>query len=274
MYQTDDDCLQEIFNSRYGKVKSCPRCHTTTKFYKVKNRQCFECEWCGHQLYPLADTIFHKTRTPLKLWFFAIFLFSKSKNGVSSKELQRQLCTTYKTAWRMAKQIRILFEIYPGLLGNTVEVDETYVGGKTIKYGGKRKEPKIPVVGMIERGGNVIAEVTKSNNAKTLIALIRENIKAGTRIITDGWAAYTFIPWKYTHESVNHHKYEWVRGDVYTNTIENFFSTLKRTLRGTYIHVSKKHLQSYVNEVAWRYNHRNSSSFFQDMMVEAVRPSL
>ena len=124
-YTTDDICLQEIFNNRYGDLKVCPSCSKETKFHKVANRKCYACQYCGYQLHPLADTIFHKSDTPLKLWFYAIYLFANSKNGVSAKELERQLRVTYKTAWRMAKQIRLLFSQSQDILKDTVEVDET-----------------------------------------------------------------------------------------------------------------------------------------------------
>ena len=107
-YPNDDACLHEVFLNRYGKLKVCPKCTKTTHFYKVTDRKCYACQSCGHQLHPLANTIFHKSETTLKTWFFAIFLFSNSKNGVSAKELERQLGVTYKTAWRMARQIRSL----------------------------------------------------------------------------------------------------------------------------------------------------------------------
>lgn len=108
-YASDDVCLHEIFLNRYGKLNICPECKKDTKFHKVSGRKCYSCQLCGHQLHPLANTIFHKSATSLKNWFYAIFLFANSKNGVSGKELQRQLGVTYKTAWRMRKHIRSLF---------------------------------------------------------------------------------------------------------------------------------------------------------------------
>ena len=131
-FATDDDCLTEIWNNRYADLHYCADCGSTeTNFYKVSGRKCYACKDCGSQIHPLADTIFHKSSTPLKVWFYAIFLFSKSKNGVSGKELERQLGVTYKTAWRMAKQIRTLFDVENDKLDGEVEMDETYVGGKT-----------------------------------------------------------------------------------------------------------------------------------------------
>ena len=104
MYSNDDVCLHEVFTKRYQDVTECPECKKPFKYHKVSGRKCYACAWCGHQVHPLEGTIFHKSSTPLKSWFFAIFLFSSSKNGVAAKELERQLGVTYKTAWRMAKQ--------------------------------------------------------------------------------------------------------------------------------------------------------------------------
>ncbi len=109
-YPNDDACLKRVFNSRYYNLKECPNCHKNTKFHRIVERKCFSCQNCAYQINPLAGTIFHKSSTSLKSWFFAIFLFSNSKNGVSAKELERHLGVTYKTAWRMAKQIRTLMK--------------------------------------------------------------------------------------------------------------------------------------------------------------------
>src|SRR3990167_6001013 len=136
-YPHDDACLDDIFKKRYGALKECPSCKKKTKFFKVTGRKCYACQFCGHQLHPLADTIFHKSETSLKSWFYAIFLFANSKNGVSGKELERQLGVTYKTAWRMARQIRLLFGSTGTKLKNTVEADETYIGAR-MKRGSKR----------------------------------------------------------------------------------------------------------------------------------------
>lgn len=146
-YPDEDTCLQDIFQRRYGHFRLCPKCQRQFKYYKVKGRKCYACQYCAHQIHPLAGTIFHKSETLLKLWFFAIFLFAASKNGVSAKELERQLGVTYKTAWRMAQQIRTLFEDDdPGdTLAGIVEVDETCVGGKRRGKRGRGAEGKTPV---------------------------------------------------------------------------------------------------------------------------------
>ena len=147
-YPDDNACLSEIFENRYGHLKTCPSCKKETKFHKVSDRKCYACQYCGFQIHPLANTIFHKSETSLKSWFYAIFLFANSKNGVSGKELQRQLGVTYKTAWRIAKQIRLLFSSDIRKLSNTVEANETYIGGKGRGKRGRGAENKTAVFGL------------------------------------------------------------------------------------------------------------------------------
>jgi len=269
-FPDDDACLQEIWNNRYGVVGNCTACSSKeTNFYKVNNRKCWACKDCGAQIHPLADTIFHKSSTPLKVWFYAIFLFSKSKNGVSAKELERQLGVTYKTAWRMAKQIRTLFDIDDDKLDGIVEMDETYVGGKTTMD--KKNDNKTPVVGAVERNGRIVAKVTGDATSTTLKNLMRQHIEIGTTLYTDEWRGYSRSnKLGYFHDTVVHSKFEWTDGSVHTNTIEGFWSQLKRSIRGTYHFVSPKYLQSYVNEFSFRYNHRHQQEYLFDLMIAQV----
>jgi len=253
-------CLDEMFNRRFGALKVCPKCEKDTTFYRSKSRKVYACQFCGHQLSPLADTIFHKSSTPLKLWFHAIFLFSTSKNGVSAKELERQLGVTYKCAWRMAKQIRTLMEQGDDLLGGTVEVDETYVGGRRKGTAGRGAKGKTSIVGLVERGGNIKAFKTENVNSTTLTGLVYNHIEREAKVMTDEFGGYHYVKLHNSHETVAHGKKQYVRGNVHTNTIEGFWSQLKRSVRGTYVHVSKQHMQSYINEFAWRYNQRNATT--------------
>jgi transposase len=176
-----------------------------------------------------------------------MFLFANSKNGVSAKELQRQLGVTYKTAWRMAKQIRKLFEDNKDQLEGIVEVDETYIGRKSEgqKYKRTTTADKAVVMGMVERGGSIKASHIIAPDARILIPQIQTNIDNKARVVTDELTAYKALTrLGYNHEVVNH-GYTYVVGDVYTNTIEGFWSQLKRSLHGTYHVVSKKYLQQY-----------------------------
>lgn len=165
-YPDEDTCLDTIFQERYGDVTDCPSCGVIdTKFYKVSGRKCYACMHCGYQLHPLAETIFHKSATPLTKWFYAIYLFSVSKNGVAAKELERHLGVTYKTAHRMARLIRSLMSETNGKIGGNVEADETYIGGVSDSKG--RFKNKTPVLGVVERKGEVRALVVDGANAST-----------------------------------------------------------------------------------------------------------
>lgn len=252
--------MERMFAQRFGDLKFCPNCAAETSFYKIASRKCYSCKHCGHHIYPLAGTIFHKSATPLKLWFFAIFLFTASKNGVSAMELQRQLGVTYKTAWRMAKQIRQLFaDMGSDDFDGTIEADETYIGGhKKHAQGGV---DKAIVFGMVQRGGKVRAEHVKSAGARVLLPRLRDTVAVGTTVYSDQAAVYrTLTRMGYIHESVNHSANEWARGKTHTNTIEGFWSQMKRSIDGTYHAISPKYLQTYVNEFAWRYNQRKETT--------------
>lgn len=273
-YPTDEACLQEIYNNRYGNRKHCPSCLAETKFHRVTDRKCWACQWCGHQLHPLSGTIFHKSETSLKTWFFAIFLFANSKNGVSAKELQRQTGVTYKTAWRMANQIRKLFgQDKKPPLKNTVEIDETFMGGK--KEGVGSHWQKTPVIGAVERKAEVRADVIRARYASQVQPFIRENVDIKATIYTDDWPGYRYLSKKgFSHDVINHSQHRYAQGIVHTNTIEGFWSQLKRGIDGTYHHVSPYYLQSYVDEFCYRYNLRHqNASVFSSMISEVAKPS-
>jgi transposase-like protein len=254
-YPDDEACLEAVFQNRFGDLRWCPKCGAETKFYRVKKRQCYACMHCAHQLHPLADTIFRKSSTSLWNWFYAIYMFSVSKNGVSAKELERHLGVTYKTAWRMAKQIRLLMEQDGEMLTGNVEVDETYIGGK--RKMAQKYNNKSAVFGAVERDGFVKAKHVKSTGVRVLMPEIESGVAKGSAIFSDEWQAYKSLARRgYSHTTVNHSTLEYVRGTAHTNTIEGFWSQLKRSLDGTYHAVSPKYLQSYVNQFAFYYNHR------------------
>jgi transposase-like protein/predicted RNA-binding Zn-ribbon protein involved in translation (DUF1610 family) len=261
-YPTDDSCLQEIFLNRYGKLKICPLCSKHTHFHKVTNRKCYACQFCGFQLHPLADTIFHKSETPLKTWFYAIFLFSTSKNGVSAMEIHRQTGVTYKTAWRVAKQIRLLMTQDNEPLDGHVEIDETYIGGVHKGKRGRGAEGKTPIFGIVQRKGKVKAQVVKDIKIKTIMPIVESTVKKGTTISTDEGNNFNrFTEKGYDHHKVKHHKKQFVDGIYHSNTIDGFWSQLKRSINGTYHSVSPKYLQLYVDEFAFRYSLRGQVLF-------------
>jgi transposase len=256
-YPDDDACLEAVFQNRFGDLKICPKCGVSdTKFYRVKKRQCYACMHCGYQLHPLAGTIFRKTTTPLKDWFYAIYLFSVAKNGVSAKELERHLGVTYKTAWRMAKQIRLLMAQDVEQLNGMVEVDETYIGGRT-KGRQNRLDNKTAVMGAVEKLGSARAQATGWADATIARSFLNVHLSPEANLQTDDSRIYRSAKKYFKHEVVNHSEGVYVQKGVSTNTIEGVWSQMKRSIDGTYHVVSPKYLQSYVDEFIFRYNYRD-----------------
>lgn len=248
-FPDDRACLDYIFRQKYD----------ATGYYPIKGRKSYV-NAKGHQIHPLGGTIFEKSRTPLTLWFHAIFLFASSKNGVSAKELQRQLGVTYKCAWRMGYQIRTLMGQGTDMLTGTVEIDETFYGkGGTNQSKYKKKDA---ILGMVERQGNIRVRKIPNRRLENILPPIKENVVRGARVMTDEYQGYnrlSFSAYGYRHTNVKHGKGHYTWGETHTNTIEGFWGQFKKSVRGTYAFVSSQHLQSYLNEFAYRYNHRNSS---------------
>jgi len=271
-FPNDDSCLDYVFDKQYGKDYECPECHKTG-FYRVTDRKCYACAWCGYQIHPLANTIFHKSSTNLKTWFYAIFLMSSSKNGVAATEIQRQTGVTYKTAWRIQRQVRKLMKSGNDPLKGTVELDDTYIGGRRPGKRG-RGAGKTPVIGMVERKGKVKANVVDNLKKRTVKPIISKNIEKKSEVFSDEFLSYHDLAnYDFDHDVIKHKIKEYVRGRVHTNTIEGFWSQLKRSIHGTYHSVSPQHLQLYVDEFAWRYNHRKSEiPFFELLLNQMPKP--
>lgn len=261
-FPDDETCLEYLFKQVYGTMSACQKCGIVNpSYYRVRGRKCFECKDCGNQIHPLANTIFHKSSTSLRDWFYVIFLFSVAKNGVSAKELERHLGVTYKTAWRIAKHVRMLMLEGNNPLSGVVETDETYIGGR---QRGKdvTVQDKAVVFGMVERGGRVKAEHVRSAGVRVLLPILQSGIEPGTTIYSDQARVYrTIRRIGYYHDSVNHSIGEYGRGAIHINTIEGFWSQLKRSIDGTYHCVSRKYLQLYLNEFVYRYNYRQQPVF-------------
>lgn len=271
-FPSDEHCLNHLFDVRFGQGFKCPKCEREAKWYRLESERAYSCQWCGNHIHPTVGTPFEDTRTPLQLWFYAIYLFTTSRHGVSGKELQRQLGVTYKTAWRMGHQIRKHMDMVDGeapLSGN-IEIDETFVGGRRIGMGNKggNEAHKAVVIGMLERDGDVIANVIPDTKNKSIHPLIHKNIAKGSHINTDEFRAYVYLrKMGYSHETVLHSVREYVKGDCHTNGIESFWRHLKCSLKGTHIQVSKKHLQKYVKEFEYRFNSRqNPSAMFPELV--------
>ena len=260
-FPDDESCLVHLFEVSYGQGHECPKCEKSAKWYRIKAERAYSCQWCGHHLHPTVGTPFAKSRTSLQLWFFAIFLFIKSRNGVSAKELERQLGVTYKTAWRMGHEIRKHMAAVDGDnslggFGKIVEVDETYIGGKTTQK--KAFKNKAVVLGMLEKDGDVMTKVVPNRHSVTLVKEVRKNVLKDTEVHTDEARQYDYLQGHYKHKRVNHSAKQYVGKDGQTtNSIEGFFFHLKRTIKGTHIWVSPKHLSKYTGEAEFMYNRRN-----------------
>jgi transposase-like protein len=274
-FPDDDTCLQHVMDLRYGRVRECPKCAKATEFYRLTNRPAYSCKLCGHHIYPCAGTPFERTRTSLQSWFYAIYLFTTTRHGVPAKELQRQLGVTYKCAWRMGHEIRKYMGKVDGDdgLSGTVEVDETYVGGRVSNHMGHptSESNKTAVFGMLQRGGDVMTRVVPDNKKVTLLPLIDQNVEKGSTINSDEYRLYrTVRKMGYQHQTVAHGRGEYVRGNVHINTLEGFWSHFKNSVRGTHKTISRKHMQKYLVEFEFRFNLRGAlaSSMF-DRLIQA-----
>jgi transposase-like protein/predicted RNA-binding Zn-ribbon protein involved in translation (DUF1610 family) len=271
-FPDDDSCLNHLLSIRYGLEFECPKCGKYGKFHRIKKMPAYECAWCGHHIHPMAGTPFHRSRTPLQKWFYAMYLFTTSRHGVAAKELQRQLGVTYKCAWRMAHEIRKYMGKVDGddNLSGHVEVDETYVGGHRPGKGGRGALGKTKVFGMLERKGNIMTRVVPNMKAHTLGTIIDEKIDKGTMISSDEFMSYKDLKENgYQHGTVNHSVKQYVNGIHHTNSLEGFWSQIKRSIRGTHIHVSKKHMAKYLGEFEYRYNMRSNPSLMFDRLILA-----
>jgi len=258
-FPDDDACLDYLMKLRHGETLDCPKCGKNGKFHRIKRHPAYECAWCGFEIYPMVETMFHRSHTPLQKWFYAMYLFCTTRHGVPAKELQRQLGVSYPTAFRMAHKIRDYMGAIDGeppLTGH-VEVDETYVGGKRKGKRGRGAGGKSVVFGILEREGELYTKVVPDASRKSLLPEIVRQVPKGTRISSDEWLPYRVLgSLGYDHRTVEHGRKQWAVGDTHVNTLEAFWSMLKRSIRGTHIHVSPKHLPKYLGEFEYRYNLR------------------
>lgn len=273
-FPDDESCLQHIFECRFGQGYECPKCEKATKWHRIKAERAYSCQYCGHHLHPTVGTPFEKSRTPLQLWFYAIYMFTTTRNGVSAKELQRQLGVTYKTAWRMGHEIREHMGDVDNLdfdkLKGHVEIDETYIGGKST-YPIKKK--KAVVMGMVERNGDIHTQLVPDAKSKSLLPVVLERVEQGTRVSTDEAHTYKSLPGMgYKHGYVKHGMEQWVKGDVHTNTLEGYWAHLKKSLDSTHIAVSKKHMPKYLDEFEYRYNTRKRPGQMFPELVSTFLP--
>lgn len=270
-FPNDEVCIEHLEELRWGGVVVSPF-DENSKVYKCANSR-YRCKNTGKYFNVKTGTIFDNTKMPLQKWFLAIWLVTSHKKGISSLQLSRDIDVTQKSAWFMLQRIRNCFGITDNddnSLGWDVEIDETYVGGKNKNRHYNKKVPhsqgrsskdKTPVVWMVERWGKVLAKKVNNVQAKTLTREVTRYVKETANVYTDEWLGYKTVKKMYTHSIVNHGSWEYVRWNAYTNTIEGFWSLLKRGILGIYHSTSKKHLQKYVDEFVFRYNTRDMSEW-------------
>jgi len=273
-FPDDEACLTHIMEVRYGLHGTCRKCENETTFHRLSSRRAFSCAHCGDHVYPTAGTIFQDTRTPLQVWFYAIYLFVTTRHGVSGKELERTLGVTYKTAYRMGMQIRKLMAKADGfeMLQGHIELDETYVGGRA--RGGKtgRGAPnKTIVFGLKERGGRMIAHTVPNFKTHTLRNSVLQKVAPGSTVSTDELANYNLLSRDgFKHGVVKHGQEEWVRGEHHTNSVESFWRLFKQSVKSTHIRVSSKYMDVYLREFTFRSNHRAMTNAMFDLVIAAV----
>lgn len=282
-FPTQDDCIEHLEKVRWHGTPICTYCKSDRASPMPDERR-HHCNNCKTSFSVTVGTIFHHTHLPLQKWFLAVALVLNAKKGLSARQLARDLEVNKNTGWRMVMQIRKAMEQRDqhDLLTGMIEMDETYIGGKprkgNIGSGGQdggsnprgRGTKKPAVVGMIERGGKVRAEVVSKKNlrAKGLSALVRRNVDvANSTLITNEYGGYVGIKTFMPHQTVNHRVWYVSADGTHTNSIESFWALLKRGIVGQYHKVSLHHLPAYINEFSYRFNHRNSANVF-DLTIE------
>lgn len=280
-FPNDDACLEWLKNYLYPDGIFCETCKAITKHHKVASRKSYSCQHCGHHVHPTANTIYHKSSTSLKTWFHAIYLMASTRCGISAMQLMRETGVTYKTAWRMFKQIRLMLDEDRDPFAGEVEADESFFGGKAKnmhkhirerKIQGRGAVGKTTVAGVLQRNGAVVAKVVSNRDTETLIPFLEERVLPASMVFTDEFKSYDQLESKgYAHKRVHHSANVYVKGDAHTNGIEGFWSLVKNGIRGVNHSVSAKYLQMYLDEYAFRYNRRHDTTPMFDSILKQVQ---
>ncbi len=275
-FGSEDHCRAYLEHLRWPEGVRCINCGSDS-ISRITTRNQLDCNACRTRFSVTSGTVFHDSHLPLRKWFLAVYMIGEAKKGVSANQLKRTLNVAYKTAWYLCHRIRWAMGLGDETpLSGTVEVDETYIGGKRRHVGQAYTENKAMVMGALERNGNVRLRFVKGEHklgGVTARRFIAENIadEAGA-IYTDGHGSYRGIGDADTrHEWVDHSAEEWVRGDVSTNGVEAAWSLLKRSIVGSFHQLSEKHLPAYLDEFEFRFNNRENPYLFRDTLRAMIR---
>jgi transposase-like protein len=259
-----------LIRMRWPNGIRCAHCNHAKVYEMKKTVKIYKCAQCRKQFSATKGTIFENSAIPLQKWFIAMYLIASHKKGISSCQLARDLSLTQKSAWFVLHRVRFVFQTgtFVHSKDAIIEIDETFVGGDTKNKHEHKIErndkghaisTKTPVIGILERGGKITTKAVKNTHKKTLLPEIYDNVEPGTKIMTDDYPGYKDLAKIYDHQTVNHSEKEYVRGNVYTNGIENFWSLFQRGVIGIYHHTSTKHLDKYLDEFEFRFNTRKNS---------------
>jgi len=279
-FQTNEACLEYLCSLRWKTDKKCPYCFSEqiSKHTEKGRRSRLQCSGCLKSFSPTVNTMMHNSKVPLFKWFLAISLLSEAKKSISSRQLARHLDLPVKTAYALSQRIRKgLFGTKNPLLKGIIEFDETYVGGKPrFKNSGAKRgrgTKKTMVVGLLERGGNVIASVPEKYRTAQVRDMVLENVDIeNSKLYSDEYGIYNKLGKLAPHSSVNHGSKQYVNGDVHTNGIEGFWATVKRSWYGQHHHYSKKFTPLYIAESVFKYNNRKLDS--NSIFIKAMNATL
>jgi len=266
IFPTQAACIAHLEQVRWNGKPICPYCNSSNQTPQPKENR-YKCNTCNMSFSVTVNTIFHKTKIDLQKWFLAIALTLNAKKGISARQLARDIEVTKDTAWRILMQIRKSFVDDSELLEGIIEMDETFVGGKNKNRHADKKVDggqggnggdKTIVVGTLQRDGKVKAQKVNDRTSKTLHGIVKQNVAKGSQLMTDEFKSYNGLCLLYGHQVVNHAMKEYVNGACHTNTLEGFWSLLKRGVIGQYHYVSPRYLDKYINEFCYRYNSRKT----------------
>jgi len=276
LFDTDEKCREVLVRLRWPNGVECPRCCSKRIAWIKANKQ-FDCAECEYHFSVTAGTVFNDSHLPLTTWFTAVILLVEARKGFSANQMKRTLGVSYKTAWYLCHRIRAAMKEYDKtMLEGTVEMDETYVGGRKRGAGirGRGAEKEI-VIGLRQRNGDLRFFHAKDAKSATLAQYIRENVSEDVDVmVTDEWSAYPDAMRRTgkidRHKTIRHKGHVYVDGDIHTNTVESAFSLLKRGVIGTWHRISAKHLAAYLDEMTFRFNRRKSPALFLDTLRHMV----